>query len=273
MHGSLPRLVLPCLVGASWALMMGASPAAAQDPLTEAREQLDRARFAEAVEAFDRAARSDGLARDEVLSLLEGRVLARWAQRDVEGARADLRLLLALEPTHALGRAAPPALRRLFEEIRGAGVERLGLDVGAIALADGVEIRAEPRGPPELVRRVRVVEHREGRSVVHEGHRVRLRGTGPFRFHVELVGLGGAVLASAGSAERPMEGSALSRTDALLEEGDPGAADDGDGELVGWLLGGTGVVLAIGGVLAVVLALTLPSGLTQPTIPMEGPAP
>jgi hypothetical protein len=271
MSGRLPRLAASALAAALWALC-GASSALAQDPLAAARAHLDHARFAEAVEAFDRAADGDGLARREVLALLEGRALARHARREVAEARADLRLLLALEPGVELGRAAPPALRRLFEEVRAEGVEPLGLDVQTLPLSDGLEIRIALQGPTELVRRARVVEHRDGRSVAYEGRRVLLRGRGPFRFHVEVVGIGGAVLASAGSPERPMQEGSLARSELLLDE-EPADEERGDDALWAWLLGGSGALLVIGGVIAVVLAATLPSGRTQPTVPMpvDGP--
>ncbi|MBX3247589.1 MAG: hypothetical protein KF901_10470 [Myxococcales bacterium] len=183
----------------------GGGPLEAQDArasLERARQLLDQARFEDAQRAFDQALEAtSGLDREAVLQALRGRATASYARRDAEGARRDLRALLALEPTLTLDRTAPPGLRRLLEEAR---VDAPAIDVRASAEAfpGGVELRGVADG--ELVRLVRVRHDGGEGSWRAEGARVRVGAIDVVRYYVEAVGPGGAVIASYGSRERPL---------------------------------------------------------------------
>lgn len=236
------------------ALVMPAA-ALAHDDLDAAQRHYERAEFARAVSAFDRAEESSHLTRDELSALLRGRGLAHHAAGDVGAAEEDLATWLSLEPTATLDDTVPPAVRRLFEQLRG---DAVALDVEASVLpsSTGFSISTRVVGDVgHLVRTVRI-HHRtaDGDDVV-EGERADvLSSDTTLSYWVELVGPGGAVLASAGSERAPLERHRDVIAAAEVTPIGPVSTGDDTGVIVGVTITAVVVVAAVAVVLALVLA-------------------
>lgn len=256
-------LALGC---AALASMAGAAPAAAQ--LAEGARSLAEADFERAERAFDRALEARELSRADVVSICEGRAMARWALGEESGARADLAALASLEPGHVLPPEAPPPLVEAFAasaheplalvprwEDGTPGTTRLGITVlhDAGGLVELVRVHARRRGEPWSVYDEPSVEvaHRDGEVV---------------EAWVEAIGPGGAVLVREGSELAPLEhgGSLPEGVRAALAS--PETPSDAT-----WLWVGVGVGAAV--LVAVVLGVgigvgTAQSDVTQPSAPV-----
>lgn len=241
-----------------------APSARAQDAVTRAREAFARAEFTASIEAYDEAAAGDGLTRDEVVELLRGRALSKHAANDIAGAERDLVALLSLEPDAALGDMAPPALQRAFARLQGEVRAPLALEVVAEPIPDGFRVRTAIREDvASLVREVRV-HWREGDEWTEtRGDDVRVLAGASLTYFVEAIGPGGAVLASEGSHDEPLEARAARVEVAADAAAEPSGADVP--LIVGLSVGAAAVIAAVAIVLAVVLA---PSGV-QIGAPME----
>lgn len=243
--------------------------ASAQSPLDEAQQLLDDARFQAAVTAFDRAAEGDALDRDGVIALLVGRALAYHGMRNGPAAERDLAALVSLGAS--IDERAPPALQRAYARLAGETPERLAVTAEASRIPDGFRIVSRVEGDvASLVRTVRVHVERDGSWSDEEGRDVSVVAGSRIRFYADAIGPGGAVLASAGSRESPLEASApvaLPAGSAAPEA--PPASDDP------WPWIGLGIGVGVAAIaVAVVLAIVLGgqgSGLTQVSAPMELP--
>jgi hypothetical protein len=241
----------------------------AQDDLAAASAAFERAEFAEAIEAYDRAASGDGLTRAQVLVLLEGRALARHATRDPAGAEADLVALLSLEPEAELGETAPPALRRELERLRGEAAGRIELGADASRVPDGFVVTSRVRNDvASLVSAVRVHWQAQGEWQRAEGREVRVPAGSSLSYYVEAIGPGGAVLASHGTLDSPERVGALETTTVEEMRPAPPPPSDDSGLWIGLGVGAAVIVAAVAIVLAIVLA---PPPGTQPMAPMELP--
>jgi hypothetical protein len=249
------------------ALCLGLSTAsAARAQLGPARAALAEADFERAERAFGRALAAPAITRDELVAILEGRAMARWALGDEAGARGDLAALGSLEPAHALPPEAPPPLVSALAEVAR---ERLAIALlweeheGEVFLH--VAIRDDAA---HLVERVRVHARNTDGWAVTEERDVAVpspRGARP-EVWVEALGPGGAVLAQEGSASAPVSRGAERRSEARTTLADPEAERDDSALWIG--LGvGAAVVLAIAIGVGVAVG-TAQSDLTQPAAPV-----
>lgn len=258
------RVLAPVL-----AILAGAAPALAQ--VDEGRDALANAEFRRAVRAFDAAERGP-LDRAQYVALLEGRALASWASGDVDRARADLTTLAAFDPEHAFPREAPPDLTELFAELvwaREAPIAASALFTpGGDALT--VTVQNDDLG---LVSRVRAHVRSDGDWSIVEGEPPT--ATVPIApdarradAWVELIGPGGAVLATAGSEATPIVWERV-RAGASAEPSGGAANAPGDDSVlfIGLGVGGALVVVAI--VIAIAIAVSSGgTGGTQPGAPV-----
>lgn len=256
--------------------------ARADDTLDSARERLGRADFSGAIALYDRAAAGSGLTRADVIELLAGRALAEHAARRTEDAELTLVALLSLEPTYQLDETTPPSLRRACERLRATIVAPLGLSVEATPIPDGSRIATEvTNDPARLVRLVRVHVRRDDGWHVEEGESVALPHHGALAYFVEVIGPGGAALASSGSENDPrVVRGAVAGDEPITAESGGGAASasseqvtDGEGGDDPWpfVALGIGGALAVAGAIVLVVLLTSSGQGTQPSAPMEVP--
>ncbi len=242
------------------ALLFSPSIAFAHDDIDAALRHFERAEFARAVRAFDRAAASDHLTREELETLLRGRGLAHHAAGDVGAAEEDLSAWLSLAPTATLDDTTPPAVRRLFERLRGE-VAPLSVEGSAIPGATGYAVSARVTGDVgELSRGVRIHyagEH--GDETIDGDHAEIPLAASTLHYWIEVVGPGGAVIATAGSRAASLEVSRAGVAVAVAEpEGptpvEPPPTSDDTGIIVGVTIGAIALVAVIATVLAIVLA-------------------
>lgn len=246
-----------------WALVLlwMAAPAAAQmaPGVEEGRAALAEADFLRAVRAFDAAERGE-LDRASYLALLEGRAIAAWALGEVDAARNDLAALAAVDPERTFPDEAPPDLMEVFDDLI---VARDGpLRARALWSPGGdsirVEVQSDDRG---LVARVRVhVRSRGGEWSSEErapGEIFAVTATGGREAWVELVGPGGAVLATVASSSAPLVWEP--QTQVATAE-DPTALWIGLGV-------GLGVAAIVAIAIVIVFAMPAPSG-AQPSAPI-----
>ena len=125
--------------------------------LTEARRLFDALEYEQAMPFLDRAvlalepqAARDPAARASLMSVLEMRARTRFGMGNREGAAADFKSLLALEPTFMLAEGVSPRVVAVLDEVKAAtiGTLELTLDPGDAQLTvDGV---ARPSGDGRL---------------------------------------------------------------------------------------------------------------------------
>jgi hypothetical protein len=181
--------------------------AAAHPVVREGRRLAQEASFDEALAAFARAEASGDLGRDDLIELFEGRALVHFAQGDRAALHADVAVLAALAPERPPARDLPPDLVSVLRE--------------AVRASPGpVSVRATATRRGEIVRVESTVEHVPSGLAVHvrvaarvasaalsvvEGAARDVSAPGGARvaYYMELVGPGGAVIATDGSVERP----------------------------------------------------------------------
>ena len=258
------------------AILLSAAPAVAQ--IDEGREALAAAEFTRAIEAFDEAERGP-LSRDEYVAVLEGRALASWASGDEARARADLAALAEIDPQHAFPIEAPPDIAELFAEALAARAGPLDARAAFSAEGDRLTVTVD-NDDAALVERVRAHVRSRGEPwLVAEASAADAtfslpRGTGTgVQAWVELLGPGGAVLATAGSEVAPISWeppptATRTRVPERRVSVDPRTTED-DASIPWVALGvGAGVVVIV---TAIVLAVAVSGGGVdgaQPTAPM-----
>lgn len=276
-------------------------PASALAQVGAGRRALEEADFQRALRAFDRAERSESLDRAELTALYEGRSMARFALGDEPGARADLRALGELDPTHAFPAEAPPELGSLLGELVRAAGGGLAFELRWSGVSGGSALSVEvQRDAASLVRTVRIHTRVgiRGRWRTEEARSVVVTHPPGVRvyFHVEALGPGGAVLLEQGSRQRPLvrgvresdaeptwtdgveDPSSTISTVAIGpppvrgEEPAPGAlapsAGDDDTGLVIGLSVGAGVAVVAAVIIGVVVGTQSGSSITQPSAPV-----
>ena len=263
------------LVVASTAL--AAAPARAdQAALEQARQLFWEARFEDALAAADRAEQGDDLTREDLIALYELRAQIERGQRDRDGMRAALERLAAVDPDHEFGRAIPPDIVALFDELRADASAPIAVDARAEPRSDGAVVHATAAEDPlGLVREVRVHARQPG-GEWQTGTSPLETGSATVEYYAEAVGPGGAVIASAGTADAPRSASVAVQMDgeepaeAPVEQ----PSDDGTGMEIPWLWVGAGAGAVA--LLAIVIALLAsgggddaPPGSLQPSFPMQ----
>ena len=235
---------------ASVAAVSIASPAWAHPLVDEGRAKYAEADLSGALDAFARAEASSDLSLDDLLTLLETRVLVQRALGDEDAAARDLRWLASVAPGHELPSEAPPEMARELEDLRASRGGPIAISVEGHATDSGVVLRARvERDPDGMVREVRI-HHRElGMPWVTTAATEARVPAGTVEHWAEAVGPGGAVLATAASAEEPRRFS--------VEDHDGGEVAAGDDGVPLWMWIGGGAV-AVG--LVVIVAVLIGSG-------------
>jgi hypothetical protein len=229
---------------------------------------LESADFQRAIRAFDRAERSDTLERDELVSLYEGRVIARFAIGASSRARRDLQALAALDPGHRFPVEVPPEVSDALAVAVAESGGGLAARVAWSDAGDSSTLRVEVlRDTAELVREVRVharVWQGAWSTTTERELRFDRRGDA-IAAYVELVGARGVVLLREGSAESPVI-HGLPRIEVEPQDASTVTSGDGDAALALGLGIGGAVLAAVAVVVGVVLG-TQTSTQTQPMAP------
>ncbi|MEM9195001.1 MAG: hypothetical protein AAGF12_37860 [Myxococcota bacterium] len=251
-------LALMALLLALMALAIAPRGAAAQEPQAvhpdvrlgvEAYEGGD---LRGAAEALARAEAQRSLTRDDVVVLLIHRALVQYAQRERESLDATLLRLATLAGEEALGRRAPPRLRRSYAAAVEAVVQPLAVEVRREESDGRVRVEGTVVGDQGgLVDRVRVSLRSGGDWESADGALEMAVVNHRVEYAVEAIGLGGAVLASEGTRAAP-ELIEVARPEVALEETlvAPRQTEPDEGGS-GWWIGlgiGLGVLLVAGGV-------------------------
>jgi hypothetical protein len=259
------------LLGVSIAagLVLGWAGAALAHPdVDEGKELMMAAEFERALEAFARAEEADDLTRDDLVQLLGARCLAYLAMDDSGALRQDLRRLASLAPDHRWGREAPPELGEAFAQTLEVVDGVLGVTSDSEGVPGGVSVSAEAvNDHGGLVRELRIFTRVGGGSWHRTSGGTQAAPAGQrLEYYVEAIGPGGAVLATEGSRDEPLESGPALAGGSLVR-----ADDDDDGGGVSpwvWIGIGAGVLVAAGVVLAILLVGNAePSG-TQPESPL-----
>jgi hypothetical protein len=245
-------------------LALLAAPARAHAQIDEGMRLMDDADFAGAVSAFDRA-ESGPLDRAALLRLLAGRAMARWATGDAGFARRDLAGLRSLDGAFELPPEAPPDLVAVFEE---ASPEPLVVHA-RWDTSDGIAtlVVSAVDDPGRLVRSTRLhVRVGQGAwQIPTLPVSVALAAGEHVAAYVELVGPGGAILATAGSESDPILDAPTAPAAALAPDA-PAAPADQTGLFIGLGVGiGVAVIAAI--VIAAVVLGSVDDS-TQPRLPV-----
>ena len=272
---------LAVLVATMVATTLGlATPAEAQ--LDAGRRALAQADFQRAIRAFDRAERTETLDREGLISLYEGRVIARFAVGTRSRAQRDLQILGALDPDHGFPVEVPPEVGEALAAVVRASGGGLGAELAWSDEAGGSVLRVTVlRDVADIVRDVRV-HTRVGdgawsTSSTREVHVAHGEGVVVSAW-VELLGAHDVVLAAEASETAPSTHGEVTPTSSsvvaatepvaagppLLRDADTNEGDDALALGLGLGLGGAALVAA-----AVVLGVvfgTQTSSDTQPTL-------
>lgn len=227
-----------------------AATALAHPLVDEGKRLYEEAEFARALDALGRAEAASDLAVDDVVRLFETRALVHLAMGHEDRMRADLRRLVAIAPTHAPGRDAPPDVMRAIEQIRAERHGLLRVIASTEAAPAGITIGVRVENDwADVVREVRTVGRVQGGTDWLQARDAPLLVTTTagdvVEYYAEAIGPGGAVLARSGSESEPLRAAG------------PGAGGGGEAEVWPWIVVGVGVALAAG---AIVTAVVLTSG-------------
>jgi hypothetical protein len=229
-----------------------ASSAAAHPDVDAARAALQDARFAEALAALERAEASGTLSRSDLVTLFELEALAHRGLDDAARVETALRTLAVLDRRHEFLPESPPAMRRQFEEIARRAPWSPVVSVHQSATADAIVLRAVVRTDPLRLRRSVRLYTRIGPGAYDVSEnapaRVSMAPGSTLEFYAELIGPGGAVLASDGTAAVPRSAGG---PEAMFTAG----AEESDSFEWGWVALGGGVLAA--GAVALILGLVL----------------
>lgn len=255
------------------------APARALAQLEVGRRALHDADFQRALRAFDRAERTETLDRAGLVSLYEGRVVARFALGMPTRARPDLEALASLEPTHTFPVEVPPevseALAAVAREAGGGLAIELRWEAGEGRSSLSVSVL---RDVARLVQEVRVhvrVGDEAWRVMTGVEHDIAHRHGEPIAAWVELVGPREVVLVHDGSEEQPLVHGALPTLAAPIEPPPvlpiaPERDREGESDMLPIALGvglGAAAIVAVAVIVGVVFG-TQTSTDTQPSAPI-----
>jgi hypothetical protein len=289
------RLVLSFTLGfAAW-LAVPTSALALHPAVEEGKRRYDDADFRGALEAFSRAEAASDLTRADLVELYARRALVLHAMNRREDMEVDLFRLATLEPRFTLPRAAPPSVRRAFQEAAGrvSGPVRVEAETSSVPGGTRIEGRVAD-DLAAIVQAVRVYGRVAGqpwRSSDRGSLEVPAAAGATVEYYVEAIGPGGAPVATAGTATAPLStrGDATDLTEprdgggtgggagggagigvgggARAGVGGGGQADEG-GSALPWILLGGGVAVVAITAAVILLATSGDSGDTQLGPPM-----
>jgi hypothetical protein len=240
-----------------------ATPTAwANADLDRAVEHATEAEFDAALTAFDAALAGGSLTRDELIELLAERSLVLHAVGKKQQLDDDLSALVMLGGEDRLDQRAPPQLIDTLETKKRAREEPLAFEARCEPSATGTKIRGRVAGLSTsmvLTVRFHVRGDMQSQWSRHDASEVELSSAlgKQVAYYGELLGVGGVVLASAGSVDIPRTCNtpaepSLVQVNEARPEADKPAPRPSSRKKWWWL--GAGGMLAIGAVTVAVLA-------------------
>ena len=258
-------LVLVRFLAATIALVLASTGAraAAQSCIEEGVARLRDADFTAARAALETCEGTDGLSTAELARYYEVSALLHFGTGDEASGELALARLAALVPDHRFSDDAPPSVRSRFASI-APRVARPVLEVEASARSGVVVVSGTVRDDTHgIVRQVRLFARpTEGRFEDRVGRFEAPDGT-DLAYYGVAEGIGGAEVARAGSAERPLWYRAASTSTGQ----DAGTSDDtgGDTLLYVGLAAGAALVVIAAVALAVAVSGSTATQLSSPT--------
>lgn len=235
---------LTCIACAPW------SRAHAHPIIDAARGRLDEADFAGARRTLEAAEEATDFTREDATDFYYTRALISYSLLQPDEMAADVARLLALDPSFAAPADAPRDLARELERARPSA-RPLALSVELVQRGGASMVRAVVVDGRDLVRDVRIALRTSGSPWQRgEGELAVPRGARAVDLHAEATGVGGAILATHGTAERPDRVEIYARAEAAPID----SIDDGVTEPWVWVavIGGGAAAIATFLVLAFV---------------------
>jgi hypothetical protein len=243
--------------------------ARAHPQLDAAITLAEEADFERSLRAFEAALVSQDLNRDELVTLLSERAIVLHALGKKEALARDLHLLAALAPEHALGRSAPPALLKKYEAAR-AETPPLKFEARCEPSALGLRVQVVMTELPEHAAPALSLHTRVGQQSWSETDAAEIElasAVQPVSYFAELRGVGGVLLATAGTEDTPLTCVAQ----AAVAPVSPAEGTEAHvRNRKWWWIGGAGALVAAVGVTALIVATRSPepSQQTEVTRPM-----
>lgn len=235
-----------------------AMPAAAHPLVDQAWAKFGAADLDSARASIDQAEQVSDLTRADLASAYELRALIEQALGNDQKADKYLTALASIDIHHAFRPEAPPELTERFKQVAQRVGAPMELRVDEHREGEHVTLSGNVVGDPQhLAREIRMharVDHGEWRHTVSAPLELRVSSTETAEYYGEVMGPGGAVVASRGTIDEPLHLSSRS---------------SGKKTPWVWIGVGGGIVVAAAVVVAVLLVGN-GSGerSTQPTAPM-----
>jgi len=283
----LALLVVVCAPGVAYAHPL----------LDEGERKYEDADFQGALDAFARAEQASDLTRDDLVRLYTRRAMVHHAMQHPEELEADVFRLAHLDRALRLPRAAPPAVRRAYEQAVARVSGTLRVDVEVESMPGGTRLVARVSDDNAgLVQSLRVRARVAGgpwRRTERAALEVPAAAGATVEYVAEAIGPGGAVLTHAGTDDAPLRttlapalveaatpatttatagsaasggSAAASGTSSPAIPGAPLRVDEGGAPVWPWLVAG-GVVLAAAVVVVALFVVPGPAG----DQPVSGP--
>jgi hypothetical protein len=174
----------------------------------EGERKYEDADFQGALDAFARAEAATDLTRADLVRLYTRRAMVHHAMQHPDELEADVFRLANLDRAVRLPRAAPPAVRRAYEQAVARVASLLRVDVEAEAMPGGTRLVARVSDDNAgLVQSLRVRARTAGgawRRTDRATLEVPAAAGATVEYVAEAVGPGGAVLAQAGTDDAPL---------------------------------------------------------------------
>lgn len=225
------------------ALVLASATAYAHDDIDDARRLYQEAELEQALDALARAL-DNGVTRDELLDLLDLRMVVNLSLGNDDAVTADLRMVAAIDPDHELPPELPPGQQDAFIEIVEGSEDSVAVRVEMESTPGAAVLTGSTTGDrTSMVGSIRIRARTASGLWAEDINELVLPLTSSLDvyYFAEALGPGGAVVATLGSAEEP-----------LVARYAPGASDDGDDGGGAGL--STGVIIGVGVGAAVVVA-------------------
>lgn len=239
--------------------------------IKEGHAFYEQAQFAQALEAFDKAAAADDLSKRDLIKLLEGRALVNFAMGHKQATERSLAQLASVASEHHFDATVPPEVVVGFANAlkRSQGIIRIGIDRESVFGGELLQARVW-RDVGALVRKVKIVARgseqtwREGEGIL----RIQAPRFAQVEYYAVAIGPGGAPIAELGSAKKP-ETFSVGVADIIPPASiRPQLADDGVHPLV-WMGIGAAVGALIVGAIWLLVNETSDDGDSAPAALLE----
>ncbi len=175
--------------------------------VAEGRRLYESGNLGGALDRLTAAEARDDLTRDNLIELLETRVLIHRVQGDQDGLIADLRTLVAIAPERPASEEFPPEVRNQMTRMRASAGRRIEVRSEVSETDEGVVARAEVvTDAARVARTARVHVRQAGDAAFRSSDRpLTLRDVhGVVEHYAEAIGPGGVVVARDGTSDAPL---------------------------------------------------------------------